>query len=107
MTDAEGAGPLIIGELVLPCIVFGVVLVVVTLVRVTIDRPSAWWPALAGSLACAIRRGIVEEVFYRRIPFRIPEEHLGSWLAPPLSAVISGGAHRANPDASARRSGWR
>lgn len=67
---------------------------------VHLDRPAAWWPALAGSLAFAIKGGVVEELFYRGILLRAGERCLGGWLALALSAVFFGVAHVGTPGAT-------
>ncbi len=51
-------------------------------------------------LMIAIAAGIVEEVLFRGILFRIFQEWLGSWIALTLSAVLFGAIHFVNPNAS-------
>ncbi len=48
----------------------------------------------------AIAAGIVEEVLFRGILFRIFQEWLGSWIALALSAALFGAIHFFNPNAS-------
>jgi membrane protease YdiL (CAAX protease family) len=52
------------------------------------------------TLAGACLAGVLEEIVFRGIVYRILEEWLGSWLALILSSSIFGLAHLANPDAS-------
>ncbi len=50
--------------------------------------------------AAGLYAGIVEEVLFRGILFRIMEEKTGSYLALGISALIFGGLHLANPNSS-------
>lgn len=52
--------------------------------------------ALFGTVASAV----AEEVVFRGVLFRIMEQGLGSWLALALSALIFGGLHLINPNAT-------
>ena len=45
--------------------------------------------------------GIMEEILFRGIFFRLVEEGLGTWAALALSAAMFGGVHLYNPDATA------
>lgn len=44
--------------------------------------------------------GVVEEVLFRWIMFRLPEEYLGTWAATALSAAVFGLIHVSNPEGS-------
>lgn len=51
-------------------------------------------------LATAVMAGIVEEILFRALLFRLFEEWLGSWMALGISALFFGFAHGANPNAT-------
>lgn len=50
--------------------------------------------------ARAARAGVVEEILFRGVLFRIVEESLGTWLALLLSALLFGLLHLGNPNAT-------
>lgn len=52
---------------------------------------------LVGFMAAA---AVTEELLFRGVLFRIVEERAGTWFALPLTAVLFGLSHLANPDAS-------
>ena len=56
---------------------------------------------LAYPLGGSIVSGVLEEVLFRGVLFRLVEERLGSGIALAVSAVLFGTAHLANPGASA------
>jgi membrane protease YdiL (CAAX protease family) len=56
--------------------------------------------ALMPILAVSLVSGLAEEILFRGILFRIPEESLGSWIALILSGLIFGAVHLANPNAT-------
>lgn len=58
------------------------------------------WVGVLAVLAASINAGIVEEIFFRGIFFRIVEEGLGSWTALSLSALFFGFTHLGNPNAT-------
>jgi membrane protease YdiL (CAAX protease family) len=58
------------------------------------------WTVLVPALTISITSGVVEELIFRGIIFRIAQEGLGTWLALLLSAVIFGALHLANPNAT-------
>ena len=51
-------------------------------------------------LGLAIFAGVVEEILFRALLFRIFEEWLGSWMALGISALFFGFAHLGNPNAT-------
>ena len=55
------------------------------------------WSAVAWPLASAIVAGVLEEVLFRGVLFRIIEESLGSWFALAVSAGIFGLVHLNSP----------
>ena len=92
---------LLVGGVLLALFTLAAVLGVTALTGgVTMDRTAAWWPAVAGSLAFAIKGGVVEELFYRGILLRATERCLGGWLALAFSAVFFGVAHVGTPGAT-------
>jgi membrane protease YdiL (CAAX protease family) len=58
------------------------------------------WSVVMPSLMSAVMAGIFEEILIRGIVFRITEESLGSWLALLFSAVLFGGLHLPNDNAT-------
>jgi membrane protease YdiL (CAAX protease family) len=52
---------------------------------------------LMAALAGAIGAGVLEEILFRGVIFRIVEEALGSWIALGVSAAIFGFLHLVNP----------
>lgn len=58
------------------------------------------WLGVLTVLIVSINAGVVEEILFRGIFFRIIEEGLGSWLALLLSALFFGLAHLGNPNAT-------
>ena len=51
-------------------------------------------------LVTSINAGVVEEILFRGVFYRIVEEGLGSWLALLLSALFFGAIHLGNPNAT-------
>jgi uncharacterized protein len=51
-------------------------------------------------LAMSIGAGVIEEVLFRGIIFRIIEESLGTWIALAISAALFGLVHMGNPGAT-------
>jgi membrane protease YdiL (CAAX protease family) len=58
------------------------------------------WGAVIPALAVSISSGVVEEILFRGILFRIAEESLGSWLALILSGLIFGALHLLNANSN-------
>lgn len=58
------------------------------------------WVGVLTVLVASINAGVVEEILFRGIFFRIVEESLGSWLALLLSALFFGLTHLGNPNAT-------
>jgi len=52
------------------------------------------------ALTMGITSAIIEEIFFRGIIFRIPEQKLGSYLSLFISALIFGALHISNPNSS-------
>jgi membrane protease YdiL (CAAX protease family) len=59
-----------------------------------LNAPAVLLPALA----MALSSGILEELIYRGVVFRILEESLGSWIALILASLFFGLRHLSNPD---------
>lgn len=60
------------------------------------NSPAELFPILAVALVS----GLAEEILFRGILFRIPEESLGSWIALFISALIFGAIHLGNRNAT-------
>jgi len=58
------------------------------------------WTVLLAPLVMALTSGVVEEIVFRGILFRIVEESLGSWISLSVSACIFGLIHLLNPQAT-------
>ena len=58
------------------------------------------WLAAAPVFAGAVISGVVEEILFRGILFRIAEQVLGTWLALLISALLFGLLHLFNPNAT-------
>ena len=58
------------------------------------------WLIMLASVPGFILGGVLEEVLFRGIVFRILEQWLGSWVALLISAVIFGAVHLLNPGAT-------
>jgi uncharacterized protein len=56
------------------------------------------WTALAGPAAGALMAGVLEEIVFRGIVFRLVEQSLGTWLALAVSALLFGAAHVLSPN---------
>jgi membrane protease YdiL (CAAX protease family) len=61
-------------------------------------RSYGSWSALAGPLAGALMAGVLEEIVFRGIVFRIVEQSVGTWLALGVSALLFGAAHVTSPN---------
>jgi len=58
------------------------------------------WMTAAPVFAGAVISGVVEEILFRGILFRIAEQVLGTWLALLISALLFGLLHLFNPNAT-------
>ncbi|MEO7103404.1 MAG: CPBP family intramembrane glutamic endopeptidase [Gemmatimonadaceae bacterium] len=58
------------------------------------------WTAILSPLGFALAAGVLEEILFRGVIFRITEEWLGSWGALAVSSILFGAAHLANPHAT-------
>ena len=65
--------------------------------RVTGTAPAA---AMVSPLAAAVAAGILEELLFRGVVFRIVEAAIGSWMALAISAALFGLIHLVNPHAT-------
>ena len=61
---------------------------------------AGMWLNVVVPLAGAVQAGVLEEILFRGVIFRIAEESLGTWLALVLSAALFGAIHLFNPNAS-------
>jgi len=58
------------------------------------------WTAILSPLALGLGAGVLEEVLFRGVIFRITEEWVGSWGALAFSSLLFGAGHLANPHAT-------
>lgn len=58
------------------------------------------WSSLLPAAAVAVSSGVLEEILYRGLLFRIVEETLGSWIAVAVSSLVFGVSHLLNPQAT-------
>jgi|SRR5665213_115164 len=58
------------------------------------------WTAILSPLGFGLAAGVLEEILFRGVIFRITEEWLGSWGALAVSSILFGAAHLANPHAT-------
>ncbi len=58
------------------------------------------WAFMLPALAMALSSGILEELLFRGVLFRIVEETCGSWLSLALSSLVFGFLHLVNPAAT-------
>jgi len=58
------------------------------------------WTAMLSPLAMGLAAGLLEEVIFRGVIFRITEDWVGSWGALAFSSLLFGAGHLANPHAT-------
>lgn len=58
------------------------------------------WTAVLSPLAFGIAAGVMEEIMFRGVIFRITEDWVGSWGALAFSSLLFGAGHLANPHAT-------
>jgi uncharacterized protein len=58
------------------------------------------WTAILTPLAFGVAAGVLEEILFRGVIFRITEEWIGSWGALAFSSILFGAGHLANPHAT-------
>ncbi|MFO0830323.1 MAG: CPBP family intramembrane glutamic endopeptidase [Phycisphaerales bacterium] len=96
---AEWAGGLVIGGLLVSVAVL--VLWVLGVYRVEGVAPRAEWGGIvSAALATNLAAGVVEEVLFRGVLFRLTQQRLGTWWALCVSAVVFGLVHALNPGAT-------
>jgi membrane protease YdiL (CAAX protease family) len=86
--------------LVLGALLFSATIGVLAAVGVYQMTGNNGWLILLTSLPGFILTGVLEEVLFRGIVFRILDQWLGSWLALAISAVVFGFLHLLNPGAT-------
>ena len=64
-----------------------------------VEGLNPWW-FLWPAAAMALSSGVIEELLFRGVVFRIVEETLGTWIALTVSSLIFGLIHLANPAAT-------
>jgi membrane protease YdiL (CAAX protease family) len=85
---------------VLGALLFSVTIGVLAAVGVYQTTGNNGWLVMLASVPGFILTGVLEEVLFRGIVFRILDQWLGSWLALAISAVIFGFLHLLNPGAT-------
>lgn len=58
------------------------------------------WTVMLSPLAIALGAGVLEEILFRGVIFRITEDWIGSWGALAFSSLLFGAGHLANPHAT-------
>ena len=58
------------------------------------------WTVMLSPLVFALGAGVLEEILFRGVIFRITEDWLGTWGALALSSALFGAGHLANPHAT-------
>jgi CAAX protease family protein len=86
--------------LVFGALLFSATIGVLAAVGVYQTTGNNGWLIMLASLPGFILTGVLEEVLFRGIVFRILDQWLGSWLALAISAVIFGFLHLLNPGAT-------
>ena len=86
--------------LVLGALLFSATIGVLAAVGVYRTTGNNGWLIMLASVPGFILTGVLEEVLFRGIVFRILDQWLGSWLALAISAVIFGFLHLLNPGAT-------
>jgi membrane protease YdiL (CAAX protease family) len=89
-----GAGALVGAGLYALCVL---ILMIPGIYRVEGLNP---WSYLLPAAAMAVSSGVLEEILYRGLLFRIVEESLGSWIAVVVSSLVFGISHLLNPQAT-------
>jgi CAAX protease family protein len=76
--------------------------VMVILLACGVYHPSGWGTTgqLAGGFVLAVLAGIVEEILFRGLLFRLSAKLIGTWGALLLTAALFGAAHAANRGAT-------
>lgn len=98
--SGRSAGPELIGGLAIGVLLFAVTIGTLALLgafHVVGRGPVA---LMMAPFAAAVSAGVVEELLFRGILFRIVESAVGSWLALVLSAVVFGLLHLLNAHSS-------
>jgi membrane protease YdiL (CAAX protease family) len=86
--------------LVLGALLFSATIGVLAAVGVYQTTGNNGWLIMLASVPGFILTGVLEEVLFRGIVFRILDQWLGSWFALAISAVIFGFLHLLNPGAT-------
>jgi len=86
--------------LLVGAVLFSITIAILFALGVYRVEGSNSWTVLLAPLVMALSSGVVEEILFRGILFRIIEESLGSWIALFISACIFGLIHLVNPQAT-------
>lgn len=89
-----GAGMLVGAGLYTACVL---VLMLLGMYRIDGFNPVSF---MVPAMAMAISAGVLEEIIFRGVLFRIVEEWLGSWIALVISSAVFGLVHLMNPAAT-------
>ena len=98
--SGRSATPELIVGFAIGVLLFGLTIGALTLAGAYRVMGRAPLGVMVAPLAAAVSAGIVEELLFRGILFRIVESAVGSWLALALSAVVFGLLHLLNAHAS-------
>ena len=83
----------------------GVAFIGASMLSVATEFSFTWsganaWSSVAGTAAVALGAAVTEELMFRGLLLQALERLAGSWVALAVTALLFGGAHLANPDAT-------
>ncbi|MGC2108086.1 MAG: CPBP family intramembrane glutamic endopeptidase [Candidatus Korobacteraceae bacterium] len=94
-TLPEGAAGLLVG-----CVLFSAVMAILWVAGVYHPAGKGAADQLVKGFVLAVLAGIVEEILFRGLLFRLSAKIVGTWGALLLTAALFGAAHAANPGAT-------
>lgn len=98
--SASEAAPQLSAGIVLGTAMFGVTAFILWLLGcLKIDGMNPWRVLIPAAVGAAVA-GVIEEILFRGIIFRITEKSLGTWIALAISSLIFGAIHLINPNAA-------
>jgi membrane protease YdiL (CAAX protease family) len=98
--DLSGAAREIVQGIVIGGLFFGSIIAILALAGAYQVLGLNRWSVLLPPLFFGISAAVFEEILFRGVLFRGIERSLGSWMALAISAVIFGGLHLLNRDAT-------